>query len=279
MNTALNSETNESAQDKVARYGWTIQDGEGQFIKINKRLLNVNREVYQRDGIKSKAIELAGNWSWIACGALVVAQRDNAYWVIDGQHRKIAADRRSDIQELPCLVFHVADVKEEARGFLATNTNRRNVSALDKYRARLAADDPAALNLQRAIDLAGLRITNTSNEPRAFKSVAAGLKIAENDFDGLISVLILCGKLATAEKCHVHARLLSGLYYIHRRVDGGVECPRLSKRILQIGAQGLVASANKAAAYYGLTGGKVCAEGMMKAINNGLQNKFAMVAP
>jgi len=36
----------------------------------------------------------------------VVALRDDNKWfVVDGQHRKLAADQRSDIRELPCLVF------------------------------------------------------------------------------------------------------------------------------------------------------------------------------
>jgi hypothetical protein len=272
----VNHELTHVGLDKVTRYNWKMADQEGQFRKIHKRLLKVNNDVYQRDGIVSKVNELASNWSWIACGVLVVASRDGVFWVVDGQHRKLAADKRSDIQELPCMVFDVDEIKEEAQAFLATNTNRRNVSALDKFRAKLAAGDIIANKVQEAIHAAGLRVTSASIEPRAFKSVAQAQKIAAQDYDGLVAVLSLCGELARDENAPVHSRLLSGLYYIHRRIENGVDDARLRKRIKQIGARQLVAGANKAAAYYGHAGSKVCADGMIQEINHGLHNKFAM---
>lgn len=276
MTLALTTETDVNGTDKITRYGWTVKDSRGEFRMINKRLLHVNRDIYQREGIKAKVLELARNWSWISCGALVVAQREGVYWIVDGQHRKLGADNRSDIKDLPCLVFKVASVEEEARAFLATNVNRRNVSAHDKYRASLGAGDAIARQVQDAINNAGLRVTTASNEPRAFKSVAGAQKIAAVDFDGLVDVLSICGELAAAEKSPVHSRLMTGLYYIHKRIEGGLSNARLRKRILQIGARQLVAGANKAAAYYGQSGGKVCAEGMLQAINNGLHAKFSI---
>lgn len=260
--------------DKVSRYGWRVIDKPGELRLVNKNALSVNNEVYQRAGINSKVLELASSWSWIACGALVVASRDGLLWVVDGQHRKLAADRRSDIQDLPCIIFHVDDVKDEAKAFILTNTNRRNVSAVDKFRASLAAGDATALKVMDAINIAGLRVTTAANEPRAIKSVALAQKIAESDFDGLLVTLVLCGEMARVEQSPVHARLLGGLYYIHKRVEGGLNNLRLKKRIKQIGISALLTAANKAASYYGTTGGKVCADGMMQAINHGLREKF-----
>lgn len=262
--------------DKVSRYGWEMRDDQGEFRMINKRLLNVNREIYQREAYQGKILELASSWSWIACGALIVAERDGIFWVIDGQHRKLAADRRSDISSLPCMVFRVAGVKNEASAFLASNTNRRNVSALDKYRASLAAEHDTAASVQMALDEAGLHITQSSGSPCGFKSVALAQRIAEKDFDGLVDVLTLCGVLAREGNCAVHSRLLTGLYYIHKNAEVSLEDMRLRKRIIQIGATALVEAANKAAAYFGRGDGKVCASGMMQAINHGLRTRFAM---
>lgn len=276
MTNAANLEVTHQGVDKVAFYKWAKPEERGEFRQINKRLLKVNRDVYQRQGYESKVLELARNWSWISCGALTVASRDGKLWVVDGQHRKLAADRRSDIQELPCLVFYVDHVKDEARAFVATNINRRNVSAVDKFRALLAAEDDAAVKAKDAIDAAGLRITTASKEPRAFKSVAMAQKLAASDYEGLICVLQLCGELATAEDCPVHARLLSGLYYIHNRIDGGLDNQRVRKRIKQVGATALLSAANKAAAYYAQSGAKVCADGMMQAINHGLHSKITL---
>lgn len=90
--------------DKVQRYGWTMQDKQGEQRQINKNLLLVNDD-YQRTASASKILEIASEWSWIGCGVIIVAKRDGSYWVIDGQHRVLAAKRRSDIKEMPCLVL------------------------------------------------------------------------------------------------------------------------------------------------------------------------------
>jgi hypothetical protein len=48
---ALSNEINVNGADKIARYGWTVRDSQGNFRVINKRLLHVNREIYQREGM------------------------------------------------------------------------------------------------------------------------------------------------------------------------------------------------------------------------------------
>jgi len=73
---------------KVDRYGWTIKDQPGFMKEINKSLLNVDMQ-YQRHANKSKVLTISSEWSWIACGVVVVAFRDGKYWVMDGQHRVI----------------------------------------------------------------------------------------------------------------------------------------------------------------------------------------------
>ena len=121
----INQEITHVGLDKVQRYGWVTAHAQGRFEMINKRLLNVNTEIYQREASKTKVLELASNWSWIACGALIVADRDGVYWVADGQHRKLAADKRSDIKELPCMVFTVAT--REAVAAASTTARRKQM--------------------------------------------------------------------------------------------------------------------------------------------------------
>lgn len=267
------SEFTPKGVDKIKRYGWAVSSVPGEFRLINKRLLNVNREVYQRDAYQTKCLEMASNWSWISCGALVVAEREGKYWVVDGQHRKLAADRRSDITDLPCMVFSVRDVKDEARAFLSTNTNRKAVTALGKFRALVAAGDDAAIKVQEAINAANLRIATASKEARDFKAVAMALKLAAEDYDAFLTIILLCGELAYESKSPVHARMLSGLYYINRRIEID---QKLRKRIKQVGAANLLEGAHKAAAYHGHAGACVCAAGMLQVINHGLHTKYRL---
>ncbi len=270
----INQETTHCGLDKVQRYGWVTAHAQGRFEMINKRLLHVNTEIYQRDAAKAKVLELASNWSWIACGALIVAERDGVFWVADGQHRKLAADKRSDIKELPCMVFKVASVKDEAKAFLVTNANRKPVSALGKFKAQIAAGDETAKIVNQVIASAGLRLATASKEQRDFKAVGLAMELAKKDPDSFSDVMHLAGEMAVADKAPVHKRLVEGLYYLHNRIDGGVNNTRLRARIKQVGISGLVEGANKAAAYYGKADAKTLAEGMLQAINVRLQKRF-----
>src|SRR4051812_44439221 len=100
---------------KVEKFGWIIVDKRGVAMDIPKCSLHVDKS-YQRDALgSSKILRIAREWSWIACGRLIVGIRpDGSYVVIDGQHRKLAADKRSDIADLPCEVFEVLGPSQEA---------------------------------------------------------------------------------------------------------------------------------------------------------------------
>ena len=144
--------------DKAARYAWTIKNAPGEFLMIPKEELEVDH-AYQRDRINQRRVEeLARAWDWIACGCLVVALReDNKWFVIDGQHRKLAADERSDIRELPCMVFETTGRREEALGFLTINQGRMTVGSLDRYKAALLAGDKTAFALESIVRSTGHR--------------------------------------------------------------------------------------------------------------------------
>lgn len=124
---------------KVERYGWKTAEGMGVMRLIDKRELRVDH-VYQRDeNNEDKILAMARNWSWLACGALIVGHRSGLYYVIDGQNRWAASMKRQDIANLPCVVFEVADVADEARGFLAANTLRKGLSSVDRLKPRKVA--------------------------------------------------------------------------------------------------------------------------------------------
>jgi len=88
-------------KSKIERYGWTVQDGQGELRLISKHDLAVDYASYQRIANNAKTLVLARDWSWIACGALIVASRGGALHVVDGGHRLVAAMKRDDITMLP----------------------------------------------------------------------------------------------------------------------------------------------------------------------------------
>lgn len=101
---------------KIDRYGWTVKDKPGEMKMLHKSVLKVHPS-YQRHALKQKIASIASSWSWVAAGAIIVGERGGEYWVIDGQHRVLAAHNRADIDKLPCIIFVTDDVKQEARGF------------------------------------------------------------------------------------------------------------------------------------------------------------------
>lgn len=275
MNTR-NTEVDFNGNDKIKRYNWkTSVTQVGEFQSIHKDMLCVNEE-YQRDAINTKVLSIAKNWSWIACGAIVVTYRNGTIWVIDGQHRVLAAKSRSDITYLPCMVFQLDGLKEEAQGFLDLNTGRKPVSALDKQKALVAACDDVAIFVQREINRIGLKLAKTTRSVGQIQSIAWCTKRAREDREAFILVLSIAAEISRQDNVPVRERLLDGLWFLHKRMEGGLTNKRLLKKIKEKGGECLFNSANKAAAYYGAGGAKVWAEGMLAELNKGLVHKFEL---
>jgi len=142
--------------DKVSRYERKIRNEPGEFRMIPKGELNVDHR-YQRSKInRRRVMAISRSWDWVACNTLAVSLReDNSWWVIDGQHRKLAADLRPDITTLPCFVFDAEAVKDEALAFLAINMGKVGVAGLDRFRAMLRAGDADAVGLNAVLEATG----------------------------------------------------------------------------------------------------------------------------
>lgn len=260
---------------KVDRYKWTVKDKPGTPIMINKHELQINHE-YQRVLLPHKVEEISSAWSWVACGSISVAMRDGEPWVMDGQHRVMAALRRADIVELPCLVFEMEDVRDEAQGFLNINSLRKTMTSVDKLKASAVAGDESAKQFKALCDRLNLTLTPNGNQVGTVKSAAWGMQRMKEDPVATTIVMELAAELSHADHVFVQERLLGGLWYIHKNCEGGLNNPRLRQRIKLRGAKMLVEEANKAAAFYGRGGDRVWAGGMMNSINKGLRTRFQM---
>lgn len=172
---------------------------------------------YQRE-IDSKASQrlirhIAENWDWRLCAPLTVSHRADtdgtmAYFVIDGQHRLAAAELRQDIDELPCIISKFASFEEEALAFVAINTARKGVTALDKYHARVAAKEELALAIKATVSGSGLTVTR-SNDAASWQK----LEIAFPDAVGRAlerDPLTTCRALEVLAQAYPSAPLLRG---------------------------------------------------------------------
>lgn len=262
----------EKSVDKVSRYKWTSDDKPGVLMMIDKTALNVD-QAYQRDENHSKTLEIASAWSWIACGAIIVGMRGDGFFVIDGQHRVAAAMKRGDIKELPCVVFETQGVREEAVGFLRSNTNRRPIGAVARHRASLASGDEMSDKINSAIYGAGLVIAHSATRYPQIKCISVCEKLARQDFDSFVRALRLSSELAMPCGAFIHERLLSGLFEIDRKMDGGIS-ERFRKRILHVKHAAIIDGINRACAFFARGSAKTFAEGLLQEVNKGLREKF-----
>lgn len=258
-----------SAMTKIDKYKWKLKDKPGELAFLQKHTLQVD-DSYQRDLMEHRALALASEWSWVACGALIVARRGKKHWVIDGQHRVAAAMKRADIDRLPCVVFDLGDTEEEARGFLNANTNRRPMLSIERFKALVVSGDDTALYVDTLLDDLGVGFGAGAKQLR---SVAWVLRIAAQDREAFEIVMRLAAGLCAS--CNIPERLLSGLWHLHH---GGLHLTnkKLRDRIYHVGVTRLVEGMQRAVAFRGNSGTKVLAEGILNEINKGISAKFEM---
>lgn len=147
-------------------------------------------ERYQRrlsDASRSRIAAMMRDFSWPRFGAIVVAKSDQGLSVVDGQHRLVAA-RLLGITEVPAVMCN-ADLLDQARDFVGINTTRTSVASIDKFRARVAAEDPIACKV--AETLAALEITTdvpagAGIGPRETRAVVVLERIAKSANKGLL---------------------------------------------------------------------------------------------
>ena len=256
--------------DKVARYGWKVQDHPGELCRISKANLRVDHS-YQRDANEPKVLAIAKDWSWVACGVIVVARRDGVYFVIDGQHRVMGALKRSDIDTLPCIVFNTHGSDQEAKGFLAAQTLRRPINSVEKFRAQVVVKDKAALIVEKMLSSSG-HMAGRGTTAMSVSCISLLTKLAKEDEDLLLRLWPLIVELSAGN--HVNSRLVDGLFYIENRMQNNESLlqKKWRDRVLKVGRDRLLDSAAKASAYFAQGGARVWAGGIVEAINHGHRN-------
>jgi len=104
-------------------------------------------------------------------GEVVVNVRDDGkIAIIDGQHRKDAAERQG-IATIPCKAFKGLTVQDEARLHDELN-QQRNQSRFDRFKARLAAGEPVEEEISALMAKHGYRIVASSKSGTACSAVA-----------------------------------------------------------------------------------------------------------
>lgn len=257
---------------KVQQHDWKIKDQPGLFRMIPKGQLNIDHEYQRREISQGRLSKIRQAWSWVGCGVLTVAQRpDGSYWVIDGQHRKLAADERVDVQVLPCLVFQADYIDIEAKGFLDSNTVRGPVRAVSKFSAMIIAKDECAMAVKEMVEADGYRIDASAAADFTVGCVATLMQEMARNASVARRVWNLCVELY-AGKPPID-RVYSALCFLEntllRRASGEtIFDSHNRKTLLAAGPDAIKKSITNAVGYYGKGGPKVYAQGVVHLLNH-----------
>lgn len=261
---------------KVERYKWTFADRPGEFLMIDKDELTVDPS-YQRTETENKVKTIAQRWSWIACGTITVAIRNDHFYVVDGSHRVLGARRRSDIKDLPCMVFDTNDIVAEAQGFLDANTLRKPMTMIEKFKALVMVNDEAAVTVRDMIAASGYTITSSAKSGRSVGCIGQLLLAYRSYKEAFLRVWPVI--LESSDGQPIHDRQVASLVWIEHRIaslDQSLTRQPWRRRVVQLGCHGILDACAKASAYYKSGGAAVWGEGVLNALNHGVRNKLVI---
>jgi len=260
-------------QSKIERYKWANQNAAGIFAMVSKHDLIVDGR-YQREEVsKHKIAGIARHWDWILFGALAVAKRgDGKYAVLDGGHRVRASFYRSDIVELPCMIFNVGKVQNEAKAFLGANFYKSTVKAYNKFIALITAKDPDALYAQQILGDNGYRVVPNHPVGMQFRSISVLMMSIYADRNTASECFRFFAELAAGDGEKIKADIFRGLSYLvnhfKKRGISVLEGPCRDK-LASIGIVGLSSIARDARYESGKGGALIVARAFVGVINKG----------
>lgn len=233
---------------------------------LRKDLIHVPRE-YQRELVDSKVTALVSSWSWLACGSLLIAEREpGQFYVFDGQHRLEAVNRMSVITELPCLVFALSDIAEEAMAFYRANCMRGNVSIYDKLRAKLVGEDQISKDAVELMHRYGYEPTRLARD-LGVRCIGTFLRHFQRSRELLTETWPLIVDLHKPRP--IKSQLLTAIMYIAQYGRPSINSDQLRARVLAVGYDRLTAKIDRITFMAKSAGEKVYAGAVADEVNRG----------
>jgi hypothetical protein len=132
----------------------------------------------QRALMPARVRKLVASFDPILLGELLISQRPEGAFVLDGHHRLQAAKNAngSGVQTVTCEVFKGLSKADEARLFMGRN-DRANIAREARDRNLATSGDQPTLDIQMAAQSAGFVFIAEKVEDSTFRDRAAGVVI------------------------------------------------------------------------------------------------------
>lgn len=191
---------------------------------------------YQRDLRPALVAAIASDPRWELFGVPVLFRRDegahSVYYCADGQQRIEGIKRSQNPPRLiPAVWFPVSHLADEAAVFVHINEFRIALSALQKHKGKLVAEDPATLAIERAVEQAGLTIGmgGHNENARNIMAVSALYGIYERMAEeGLLQTLVVCRDAFENDAKAFSSAILRGVAQVIEEQDGNYERQKLT---------------------------------------------------
>lgn len=235
-------------------------------IKIDnkyQRLLN--------RGSASSINKIVKNFNSNLIGTLIVNERKDGYYVIDGQHR-LEALKILKKERVLCYILKDLSPEQEAECFIHYNQSRKNLSPYDIFKAELFSNDEKAVKINEIITSLGLKISPASAK-RTICAIGAMKDmfqyLGEKDFKSVFELLVNTWD-GDSKSFNVH--ILMGMKTFYKKYKSKIDSIYFVKKLSKTNPNLILANGN----YYSKTTSSP--HGYEKAIlecyNENLRNKI-----
>jgi hypothetical protein len=267
-----------TGQKKADVFKWPSVGKKGTFAEVPRGMLNIDYS-YQRDIIGgNKVLSIASHFAWVFCHPLMVAVRpDMSLYVLDGQHRWVAAFYRDETELIPCMLFDIETVKSEAAIFLALNKNKNPVSAINSQKAGVTAEDDLSLAVQDILEIEQRDPERSGLKRSGFAAVALLRRLVESDADLARKAFSVCCYIAGDKP--ISGFVLAGLFYCQHKLRGVTDIfhGEHLKRLKAAGIEVLELEARRKKALLG-GGDLVLAKAILDFLNKGRRTRLSFPA-
>lgn len=200
---------------------------------------------------------------------------EERFFVIDGQHRWRAAGYLSQVRQLPCLAFELDTIKDEAIGFLASNTERRFPTLRDQFKALLIAEDPTAHTLASLCARYSREIKAPSGAT-TISCVSDCMRLIGENANAFQRVFPIATELCSGYP--ISGRMFRALHYLETHMPRRESLANdfWRRRLMRIGYIEIATSIRQATLYENNSQGRTCATGILRVLNKGLRTPLEM---
>lgn len=207
---------------------------------------------YQRDPSQTLVDEIAANWDEVASELVLISDRgerpegdevEGGYWLVNGQHRSLAARKRSH-KKIWARIVDLSDVDDPA-AIEASLRLKLNVKLgdrpLERFKAQLRAGDPDSLEIEKILENLGTEVNENTNMEYGINSISTVEAIYAADGGSLLRETLELIRDAfgglTGKK--VSAANLKGIAWFVEKHGAEVDRTRLVKQLQDISIEAL----------------------------------------